>query len=460
MRTLKNNFGIKSSFFSPLYIFLYLVFVFSIGIIFHLSVVRLGLLLLVVPIVMWVSLDVFWHSLLLYPFIYWKYVYINSSQSLSQHLIIIPIAIISLIFLFYKQERLNFDKWTTVFTSLILLCLLSSTYFAQYRIDTIHFWISLIQYVFLYILLVTTVTSYKRLLIFLTVLMSVHLLLIPLGVLEMLAGAFRIGALGYSSNEYGAFLGVSFYLILSALLYFKNPIVKYLLVFSILIILLLIIGTRSRGTQVAILGSILFYILYKMKSVRKAISVLLITSILTVAFLGLYGQRYFSRFQSLEPENYEASEIERIGIWVAAIQLFKSSPVIGVGPNNFERTYYKYHPFKDYISVSIKRHAHSLYLNTLSELGSLGFLILMVILYLIFKKLLKLRKHENDEINVIGAGLFGFYFFFLIYNFFGTAWTIVGRQVQTSNLIFFLFIVNYLETLFENGNRDITLSGL
>lgn len=457
MNILKVNFGKNNNFFSPIYLFLYFVLVFVIGSLFTLSVVRLGLLILLPALVIWVSLDLFWHSLLLYPFIYWKYVYLNASQSLSQHIVIVPIAILSIIFLLYKKENLNLEKNRTIFTLVIFFSLILSTFFAQYRSDTIHFWITLSQFILLYLFITYCLTNVERLNIFLKVLISVHILLIPFGIIETLSNVIRVGALGYSSNEYGAFLGFSFYLLLSLTIKTKNIGKQYFFLISTIVTVILIIGTKSRGAQLALLGSFLFYILFKIKTFRKAVVLLVIISLFIVAFLGIYGQKYFNRFQSLEVGNYESSEIERIGIWYAAIQLFKSSPIYGVGPNNFEKTYYKYHPFKQYVSIDIKRHAHSIYLNTLAEFGLIGFLLLMVILVLIFKKILSYRKHKYDEIHNIGAGLFGFFFFFLIYNFFGTAWTIVGRQVQTSNLVFFLFILNHSKLLIKKSKINNNL---
>ena len=98
MKILKANFGKDSKFFSPLYLLLYFLIVFLCGYLFNLSLIRLSILFFLPALVIWVSLDVFWHSLLLYPFIYWKYVYLNSAQSLSQHIVFVPIALISIIF--------------------------------------------------------------------------------------------------------------------------------------------------------------------------------------------------------------------------------------------------------------------------------------------------------------------------------------------------------------------------
>jgi putative inorganic carbon (hco3(-)) transporter len=106
--------------------------------------------------------------------------------------------------------------------------------------------------------------------------------------------------------------------------------------------------TNSRGTFLALVVTIIAYFLLKTKNLRGLLSAGSLCIILVV--LGP------SRISQITPS--EESAIGRLEAWIAAFQMFKQSPIIGIGPGNFTDHYF----------IT----AHNSYMLALAETGFLG----------------------------------------------------------------------------------------
>ena len=464
MRNLEVIFGEKSKFFSPLYAFLYFLLVLGFGFFFQLSILKISFLIFLPIVIIWVSLDIFWHILLLYFLVAFKYIYFNLAKSISLHSIFIPFSFLALIFYCLNQKKgLNTSEfiknkikgfWENPlnFLYLLLFASLVSTIFAKSFRHSIHYWIMLLQFIFLYYWIKLSVRSVKNINKIFWMIFIVNIIIIPLGIKAIITTNNRLAILGFSSNEYGAYLGFILYSLLSLIFLEKRKFLKLILIFLLLVTIISIIATKSRGSQLALLVSLLVFFLLMSKGYKKKIITILAILLIFSPILINIGYEYIERFKSLQVGKFSTSDIERVGIWFSSIKLFQTSPFWGVGPNNFGNNYYKYFPFKHIIRTDLKRHAHNMYLNTLVEFGILGVLVLLVTLSYFFFRILHLKRSDNNNISIIGNSLLGFYVFFIVFNLFGTAWTIVGRQVQTTNLVIIIFIINNIESFFLNEN--------
>jgi O-antigen ligase len=106
--------------------------------------------------------------------------------------------------------------------------------------------------------------------------------------------------------------------------------------------------------------------------------------------------------QSISNISSDASNLERINRWQAAIRLYNERPILGWGPGTYQ---FVYSPFqssqeKTLISTNLgdKGNAHSEYLGPLSEMGIPG--MLLVLILITFVIITGLRVYKLGDRNV------------------------------------------------------------
>ncbi len=91
---------------------------------------------------------------------------------------------------------------------------------------------------------------------------------------------------------------------------------------------------------------------------------------------------FIEHVQSIANITSDASNLERINRWQAAIRLFNDRPVFGWGPGTYQFVYSPYQRSKEKTIISTnlgdKGNAHSEYLGPLAEMGFIGMLIVLV----------------------------------------------------------------------------------
>jgi hypothetical protein len=92
----------------------------------------------------------------------------------------------------------------------------------------------------------------------------------------------------------------------------------------------------------------------------------------------------------------------RIELWRAALRLWAQHPLLGIGPDNFRRSYGKIlglNPYDDRI------HANSLYFETLANTGLLGLAALLALTMSLFVTARNGWRRDTTEQRVLGLGL-------------------------------------------------------
>lgn len=97
---------------------------------------------------------------------------------------------------------------------------------------------------------------------------------------------------------------------------------------------------------------------------------------------------------------FERGTTSRDVIWSNAIQMYETSPILGIGPGNFQKTYEPYfetaYQFGFFKGVT---NAHNFVINTMTELG-LGGLILALILYVVpFRESRKALSNSRSHLD-------------------------------------------------------------
>ncbi len=111
---------------------------------------------------------------------------------------------------------------------------------------------------------------------------------------------------------------------------------------------------------------------------------------------------FAEHLRSISNISSDASNLERINRWQAAIRLYNERPILGWGPGTYQFVYSPYQSSQEKTIISTnlgdKGNAHSEYLGPLAEMGVPGlFIILMLVTFIIITGL---RVYKQGDYNV------------------------------------------------------------
>jgi O-antigen ligase len=194
----------------------------------------------------------------------------------------------------------------------------------------------------------------------------------------------------------GSFL-YSFFLILIG--FFLNEKIKYkYYIYSLIFLFLIsIIITTERSASIkALIGLILFFLLYKEINLKKKILFFfLISIILTTVFSTSYkiNHRYFTQILK-QTHTY-------VSLYKSGFQVFQNNKIFGVGNKNYRvatciPVEIVHDPSQNKDDYMCTTHPHQIYFEFLSEHGLIGTIIILLIFYkLIFSKIKKTISEKN-----------------------------------------------------------------
>jgi O-antigen ligase len=115
-----------------------------------------------------------------------------------------------------------------------------------------------------------------------------------------------------------------------------------------------------------------------------------------------------------ESGELEGSAAVRLDLWNHAMDLFRKSPIFGIGLGGFKFT----------VPEGFFTDTHSLYLKTLSEQGIIGLIFLLIIFFIALKSGQRLFKMALTPFHKgLGFGFLGCTVAFIITNMFGDRWS-------------------------------------
>jgi O-antigen ligase len=175
---------------------------------------------------------------------------------------------------------------------------------------------------------------------------------------------------------------------------------KLIFGFAMLLSLLCLVFTWSRGAWLGILiGLFLFFVIHSHKSWLVFLGIG-VASPLLLQFVPSTVAERFASIGNLA----ETSISYRISAWYGVLELLEKTwwCGIGVGTAAFEAFY----PSVALAGVEIIEHAHSLYLQLATELGIPGLLLFVIIIFLFaqysFEYLLRVKSQEERVIVIAG----------------------------------------------------------
>jgi len=155
---------------------------------------------------------------------------------------------------------------------------------------------------------------------------------------------------------------------------------------SVLILLMGILATQSRGALLG-LGAVLFMVF--LRSSRKTVTALVVVAALSVVAAAAPSGS-FERFKSIKDYRQDESAMGRLNAWKAGLRMFRDRPAFGVGAGVFEVAYgTRYKP----AGTPAKWMApHSSYVQVLAEAGLIGLICFLMLIYFTFAEVWRARR--------------------------------------------------------------------
>ncbi len=114
---------------------------------------------------------------------------------------------------------------------------------------------------------------------------------------------------------------------------------------------------------------------------------------------------FVEHVQSITNISSDASNLERINRWQAALRMFNDRPVFGWGPGTYQFVYAPYQRSKEKTIISTnlgdRGNAHSEYLGPLSEMGLIGMFIVLIMFSVIIYTGLKVYTRGNRKVKFL-----------------------------------------------------------
>jgi len=168
----------------------------------------------------------------------------------------------------------------------------------------------------------------------------------------------------------------------------------------------------SRGTWIITLFTLFILSLFNF---RRALCWFL--SLLTLVVILIFANPYLrSRAETLTAPLSRQTLSDRIDLARASLEIFKKYPIFGAGLGMFE---YLYKPVR-YEPTYIHYHAHSTFLEVLSEMGILGFVFLGIIVFSFYRIGFKNFRLLSGELFSYFAGISGVIFAYTFSSLFGS----------------------------------------
>ncbi|MES2678428.1 MAG: O-antigen ligase family protein [Bacteroidota bacterium] len=127
-------------------------------------------------------------------------------------------------------------------------------------------------------------------------------------------------------------------------------------------------------------------------------------------------------FKSISNINTDASNKERINRWKCALRMFADKPLAGFGPGTYQFFYGQYQQIEDLTRISTyngtKGHAHSEYLNYLSETGLPGLLIFLTLIAVVCRRALYVFKNTASPAKITALAVFAALVTYFVHAFF------------------------------------------
>lgn len=288
--------------------------------------------------------------------------------------------------------------WTKITTGIFvfLILIILSSFNAYWPDESWKHFMTYFNWVVVFFVLTQTVTTRQRFFILLLVffLASFKLSLYGARTWAMMGFGFSDWGLrgpeGFFENpgELGLqmvlFAPLAYFFVIAIQPYLKNW-QKYLLYLMPITATMTLLGTNTRGSQIALAAQLLLYIIIS----KHRFKLLSFITIVGIVIYQLLPAEQISRFEEIGEDD---TSIQRMLYWKHGWQMIKDHPYLGVGYFNFP-PYYDLHHADDLVGMVAQRRRAELPHNIFIQVGTdTGFTGLAVFLALIVTGFLRMHK--------------------------------------------------------------------
>lgn len=223
-------------------------------------------------------------------------------------------------------------------------------------------------------------------------------------------------------TAYGAALAMFFPVVVGFIFYPKaNRTSRFIafVVFLILVIAIILSYSRAAWISVLVAAAVFLAVILKIRFYWIAIVTAVLLSVLIIFQQQIIDRleknkqdssaNFVEHIQSIYNISSDASNLERINRWQAAIRMFDDRPMLGWGPGTYQFVYAPFQLSKEKTIISTnlgdKGNAHSEYLGPLAEMGFPGMLIVLLLLIVVIFQGLKVYKYGNREVKFLSMML-------------------------------------------------------
>ena len=239
-------------------------------------------------------------------------------------------------------------------------------------------------------------------------------------------------------TAYGAAIAMFFPIVVGFLFYPNiKPRTRFLtfIVLGIITVGIILSYGRAAWISVAVALGVFILVILRIRFYWIAL-----TTVLFFGFFFVFQQQILDRLeknkqdssanfvehvQSMSNITSDASNLERINRWQAAIRLFNERPVLGWGPGTYQFVYAPFQRSKEKTIISTNLgdmgNAHSEYLGPMAEMGVPGMLIVLLLMIYVIYTGLKVYKYSRGEARYLSLmatlGLITYFAHGLLNNF-------------------------------------------
>ena len=220
---------------------------------------------------------------------------------------------------------------------------------------------------------------------------------------------------------YAAFLVITFSFVLAYYLDLSSGPVRNGLGIITAVIGCAIILTFVRAAWFSVVILLIYYLtqFHKRKSAVDLIIILLMFLIAGLILLLTtdLGTMFLQRFDTLTDLHYVAN-YDRLDRWIAAWEMWKDNPILGVGWGAYPDLYPYYSLLPGAYSSQIRMGAHNLYLELMAETGIVGISVFFYLIYTFFYQSVSIKRRARSSFyRVFLIGMQGAMITYLIHAF-------------------------------------------
>lgn len=248
-----------------------------------------------------------------------------------------------------------------------------------------------IGYTFLAIICYYALDDFRRFNRFAWFFVALHCLLVVVNIDRFArperAGAFDAGYFLGDGNDFAWGLVVALPYAVYLMRHHRRFVLRLPAIGAVLLLLVGIVGTQSRGATLAIAASILYFWWMGSKNRFAGFMVILV---LVVGVVAVAPGQYLNRVESITQYEEDSSAMNRLRAWADAVEMAVDNPLLGVGAGSYNSAYGRI--YRDPGDPRRWISTHSIYFKVLGEYGFFGLGVFLFILFSLWRNNRSLRR--------------------------------------------------------------------